>query len=130
MVIACKRNGARSSPGFVGSDNRALKLTLLWQGGTGLRCNIVVYYRMSRSEETAGTDGSGRAKYPLLGGSWARQDLVTGAVLWRSSRLLHRKKPTSPNRAKSQSNRTGLVWRLVENSTVLQQWHQVVIDIT
>jgi hypothetical protein len=41
---------------------------------------------MSRSEETAGTDGSGRARYPLLWGILARQDLVTGAVLWRSSR--------------------------------------------
>ena len=25
---------------------------------------ILVYYRMSRSEETAGTDGSGRARHP------------------------------------------------------------------
>jgi hypothetical protein len=27
---------------------------------------ILVYFRMSRSEETAGTDGSRRARYPLL----------------------------------------------------------------
>jgi hypothetical protein len=38
---------------------------------------IQVYYRISRSEETAGTGGSGRARYPLLWGSLARQDLVT-----------------------------------------------------
>jgi hypothetical protein len=46
-------------------------------------CVILVYYRMSRSEETAGTDGSGRARYPLVWGVLARQDLVTVGSLWR-----------------------------------------------